>query len=59
MGKDGVEGVGQVFGAGGRVVAQDEDSCVVFGMPRFAIESKKVHHVVGLESLPGFIISCF
>lgn len=59
MGKDGVNGVEEIFKLGGRNIAQDEKSCVVFGMPRFAIESKKVHNVVGLKDLPGFIISCF
>lgn len=38
MGRDGVDGLKAVRQFGGRIVAQDEDSCVVYGMPRAAVE---------------------
>jgi two-component system chemotaxis response regulator CheB len=37
MGRDGVEGLHAVKAAGGRVIAQDESSSVVYGMPREAV----------------------
>lgn len=39
MGSDGVEGLRAMRAAGGRIVVQDEASCVVYGMPRAAVEA--------------------
>jgi two-component system chemotaxis response regulator CheB len=38
MGDDGVDGLAALRQAGGRVIAQSEASCVVYGMPKAAIE---------------------
>lgn len=38
MGKDGAQGLKQIKDAGGFTVVQDESSCVVYGMPRAAVE---------------------
>lgn len=46
MGADGVAGLRHVHAAGGRVIAQDEASCIVFGMPREAIAAGVVHAVL-------------
>jgi two-component system, chemotaxis family, protein-glutamate methylesterase/glutaminase len=49
MGSDGAQGLLKMKRAGARTVAQDEASCVVFGMPREAIRMGAVDHVVPLD----------
>lgn len=56
MGCDGVEGLKRLKAAGGRVLAQDEDSCVVFGMPKEAIAAGVVDQVVPLEKIAETIV---
>lgn len=49
MGDDGAEGLGAIKKEGGMTIAQSEESCVVFGMPKAAIERGYVVRVVGLD----------
>ncbi len=56
MGRDGVEGLRRLKAAGGRVLAQDEASCVVFGMPKEAIAAGVVDRVVPLEQIAAAIV---
>jgi two-component system chemotaxis response regulator CheB len=51
MGEDGSEGMGAMKRAGAVTIAQDENSCVVFGMPKAAIERGHAQRVVSLELL--------
>jgi two-component system chemotaxis response regulator CheB len=51
MGDDGVEGLGALRQAGGRVIAQSEESCVVFGMPKVAIERGLVDEVLAPDNI--------
>jgi two-component system chemotaxis response regulator CheB len=51
MGRDGTAGLGAVKRAGGYVLAQDEASCVVWGMPGSAVEAGVVDEVVPLASI--------
>ena len=51
MGDDGVEGMDLLHRAGGLTIAQDEQTCVVFGMPREAIERRAVDYVMGIERI--------
>jgi two-component system chemotaxis response regulator CheB len=55
MGDDGAKGLLEMKEAGGVTIAQDEDSCVVFGMPKKAIELGAVDKVVPLDGLAGAI----
>ncbi|HUC29341.1 MAG TPA: chemotaxis response regulator protein-glutamate methylesterase [Candidatus Acidoferrum sp.] len=49
MGDDGAEGLGAVKKEGGMTIAQSEESCVVYGMPKAAIERGYAIRVVGLD----------
>ena len=49
MGADGAQGLLKMKRAGARTLAQDEASCVVFGMPREAIRMGAVDHVIPLD----------
>ena len=51
MGADGAQGLWAMKRAGARTLAQDESSCVVFGMPREAIALGAVDHVLPLSEL--------
>ncbi|MGB8650540.1 MAG: chemotaxis response regulator protein-glutamate methylesterase [Mycobacteriales bacterium] len=51
MGQDGLRGCQAVRAAGGQVVAQDEASSVVWGMPRFVAETGLAHAVVPLDAM--------
>jgi two-component system chemotaxis response regulator CheB len=57
MGRDGVEGLRLVKASGGRVLAQDEASSVVFGMPAAAIEAGLADEVIALEDLAGRLLA--
>ena len=56
MGKDGAAGMLEMKNAGAHNFAQDEASCVVFGMPREAIAVGAVHDVAPLQALPGLVL---
>jgi len=49
MGDDGAEGLGAIKREGGMTIAQNEESCVVYGMPKAAIERGYAIRVVGLD----------
>jgi two-component system, chemotaxis family, protein-glutamate methylesterase/glutaminase len=51
MGDDGAQGLGAVKKAGGMTIAQSEESCVVFGMPKAAIERGYATRIVALDVL--------
>mgnify|MGYP001600396344 CR=1 FL=1 len=56
MGDDGARGMLEMKEAGAVTIAQDEDSCVVFGMPKKAIELGAVHKVLPLLSIAGAVM---
>jgi two-component system, chemotaxis family, protein-glutamate methylesterase/glutaminase len=56
MGKDGAVGLEGLKKAGGRVVAQDESSSVVYGMPREALMRGVVDRVLPLSEIAGAIV---
>lgn len=56
MGDDGARGMAEMKEAGAATIAQDEESCVVFGMPNEAIKRGCVDKVLPLGSIPAQII---
>jgi len=56
MGDDGARGMFAMRQAGARTVAQDEATCVVFGMPREAIALGGAEEVASLERIPSILM---
>jgi two-component system chemotaxis response regulator CheB len=56
MGDDGAAGLLEMRQAGAITLAQDEDSCVVFGMPREAIARGAADEVVALDDIAGALM---
>jgi len=57
MGDDGAAGLAEMHDAGARTIAQDETTCVVFGMPKEAIARGAVDQVLPLESIAAALLS--
>jgi two-component system chemotaxis response regulator CheB len=57
MGDDGARGLKEMHDAGARTIAQDEASCVVFGMPKEAIKLGAVDFTLPLEQIPAAIVN--
>ncbi|UDM16518.1 chemotaxis response regulator protein-glutamate methylesterase [Vogesella sp. XCS3] len=55
MGDDGAKGLKELHDTGAHTIAQDEQSCVVFGMPKEAIKLGAARDVLSLDALPGAI----
>jgi len=56
MGDDGARGLKEMRDAGAHTIAQDEQSCVVFGMPKEAIRMDAVERILSLHELPRAIL---
>jgi two-component system chemotaxis response regulator CheB len=59
MGADGADGMVALRRAGAITIAEDESSCVVFGMPAEAIARKAAVHVAPLLAMPTLITESF
>jgi two-component system, chemotaxis family, protein-glutamate methylesterase/glutaminase len=57
MGDDGARGLKEMRDAGAHTLAQDEATCVVFGMPKEAIRLEAAVRVVPLEAIPNLILN--
>jgi two-component system chemotaxis response regulator CheB len=57
MGDDGARGLREMHNAGASTIAQDEESCVVFGMPFEAIKLGAVDQVMSLDQVPAAMIA--
>ena len=57
MGRDGADGLLAIAQAGGITIAQDEASCVVFGMPKEAIALNAVQYVLPVSAIAPLLLS--
>jgi len=57
MGDDGARGMKEMHTAGARTIAEDESTCVVFGMPKVAIDMGGVDKILPLHRIPQEIIT--
>jgi two-component system chemotaxis response regulator CheB len=55
MGEDGAFGLGEIRAAGGYTVAQSQETCVVFGMPKAAIERGYAMRIADLQDIPEIL----
>jgi two-component system chemotaxis response regulator CheB len=55
MGDDGAKGMKELKDSGALTIAQDEDSCVVFGMPKEAIKLGAIDYVLPLMKIAGMV----
>jgi len=57
MGSDGAAGLGAIRKAGGRTMVESEETCVIYGMPKAAIEAGVVDRAVPLPEIADAILS--
>mgnify|MGYP001559146923 CR=1 FL=1 len=58
MGKDGAEGMLKLKQTGATTIAQNEETCVVYGMPRAAVEIGAVDYLLPLQRIAPAILNC-
>lgn len=56
MGSDGARGLLEMKQAGAKTIAQDESTCVIFGMPKEAVKLGAVDEIAPLEEIPARIL---
>lgn len=56
VGSDGAKGMKEIKDAGGATIAEDESTCIVYGMPKAAIEMGVVDEVVPLSGIAEAIM---
>ena len=57
MGSDGTEGLRAIQAAGGRTLAESEETCVIYGMPKAAVAAGVVSRVVPLDRMAEEILA--
>ncbi len=56
MGNDGLQGLASLKRQGGKIIAQDERTCVIYGMPRVVVEAGLADSVLPLGEIPEAIV---
>jgi two-component system chemotaxis response regulator CheB len=58
MGKDGADGSGAIYDAGGYTISQNQETSAVYGMPRAVNDRGFSKSVLPLNEISGFLVSC-
>ncbi len=56
MGRDGYNGAKKLKAVNGKIIAEHESTCVIYGMPKAVIEGQLVDHVAPLHKIPQLLI---
>jgi len=56
MGNDGLDGIRAIKSKNGKVIAQEEQSCVVYGMPKAVVDEGLADKILAVEEIPGEIV---
>jgi two-component system chemotaxis response regulator CheB len=57
MGNDGLKGFTEIKRTGGRIFAQNEQTCIVYGMPKAVVDAGLADKVLSLDEMAGEIIN--
>ncbi|UCH81517.1 MAG: chemotaxis response regulator protein-glutamate methylesterase [Nitrospiraceae bacterium] len=57
LGNDGTQGMKEIKNKGGRTIAESEESCVVYGMPKSVVEAGVADKIVKLDEIAGEIVN--
>ena len=57
MGDDGAKGIREMHETGANTIAQNEATCVVYGMPQEAVKLGAIDHLLPLDKIPGMIVA--
>lgn len=57
MGHDGLEGMRQIKAKGGKTIAQSEESCTVYGMPKAVVDAGLADKIAPIEAIAGEIVN--
>ncbi|MEQ8904232.1 chemotaxis-specific protein-glutamate methyltransferase CheB [Ekhidna sp.] len=57
MGKDGVKGMMAIHKVGGKTIAQDKESSVIYGMPKAAYEAGAVDEVIDIKDIGNYLVN--
>ena len=57
MGDDGAKGIKEMHDAGAKTIAQNKETCVVYGMPQEAVKLQAIDCIVALGDIPAMIVA--
>ena len=58
MGRDGADGAVALHAKGAYIIAEAQETCVVYGMPKAAVETGVVDEILPLTGIPEALVKC-